>query len=65
MGMSELPNGMEYFMFSEELSLWLDQLYAVITPFNVAVLIALTMIFFCIIAFHILYTGKKQIEGMG
>lgn len=65
MGMSELPNGLEYFVFSEELSLWTDQLYSIITPLNIAILVVLTMVFFCIIVFHVFYTGKKQIEGMG
>lgn len=44
MGLEELPNGMIYFNFSEEISTWVEQLWTAITPLHVGIIVICTLI---------------------
>lgn len=64
MGLAELPNGMQYYNFSEELSSWLSQLYAGLTPVTVGIIVVLTITLIAIVIIATLYTIGHQVGAI-
>jgi hypothetical protein len=62
MGLEQLPNGMTYFNFSEELQIWTAKIYEIITPINLAIAIILTFILVAMIIGIAFHMAKQQIE---
>jgi hypothetical protein len=63
MGIQTLPNGLEYFSLAEELENFTTIMYSVLTPFNVAIMIVVTMLLMGMIVFLMLHMARKQVEG--
>lgn len=65
MGITTLPNGLEYFSLSEELENFTKLAYQIFTPFNIGIILVATMLFIGILFFLTLYMVRKQLEAVG
>lgn len=64
MGLTTLPNGMEFFSISEELEVFTEFVYEGFTPLNIVIMTALTGVFIAFIITLAFIAAKKQIEAV-
>jgi len=64
MGLTTLPNGIEYFSLSEEFKALLDGIYGFLTPVHVAVIVLFTGFFLSLLVALIFYEMKRSIDTL-
>lgn len=64
MGLRTLPNGMEYFSISEELSALLTLLYEAVQPWHLGIFAVLTTVFVVMIVFFVLASAGQGLEAL-